>query len=454
MTELDLQTAAKWAAGKLVGDNVAFAAVGTDTRALPPRSLFVALRGPNFDGNNFIDAAFTSGAVAALTDNEAALNRRSGIVVDDPWRAFGEIAAGFRREIARCPWFAVTGTNGKTTTRRLLAHLLRTDGKNFCEPAANFNNLIGVPKTLLQSDAATEFGVLEMGTSGPGEIRRLAEIARPTVAAITNISAGHLLGLKSLDRIAAEKQEIFAFLPDDGLAIFPAANAAQFRPRLPRGVAAITFAVDAPAAVVATDLKTDEHGSRFRVEAQEFFLPLLGVHNVENCLIALIAARRFGVAFADAAAALVDFAPVAGRLQTTVFPAAGVTLIDDAYNANPASFRAAAQVLAAYPAKRRILLLADMGELGEQSRRLHQELGRWLAAAAIDVLLAVGDEMAALIESAGENNARQTLAHYRDTGALLTALRGQLQSGDVVLVKGSHATNMAHVAAELKRWLA
>ncbi|MDR0869118.1 MAG: UDP-N-acetylmuramoyl-tripeptide--D-alanyl-D-alanine ligase [Planctomycetota bacterium] len=447
MTELDLQTAAKWAAGKLVGDNVAFAAVGTDTRALPPRSLFVALRGPNFDGDNFIDAAFASGAVAALTGNEAALKRRPGIVVDDPARAFGEMAAGFRREIAQVPWFAVTGTNGKTTTRRLLAHILRAGGKNICEPAANFNNLIGVPKTLLQSDAATEFGVLEMGTSSPGEIRRLAEIARPTVAAITNISAGHLSGLKSLDRIAAEKQEIFAFLPDDGLAIFPAANAAQFRPRLPRGVEAITFAVDAPADVVATDIKTDEHGSRFCVEAQEFFLPLLGVHNVENCLIALIAARRFGIAFADAA--LADFAPVAGRLQTTV--AAGVTLIDDAYNANPASIRAAAQVLAAYPAKRRVLLLADMGELGDESRRLHQELGRWLAATAIDVLLAVGDEMAALIESASKNNPRQTLAHYRDTGALLTALRGQLQAGDVVLVKGSHATNMSRVAAELKK---
>jgi UDP-N-acetylmuramoyl-tripeptide--D-alanyl-D-alanine ligase len=344
------------------------------------------------------------------------------------------------------PWFAVTGSNGKSTTQRLTAHLLRTDGK-VCHPTANFNNFIGMPLTILTNTAATKFGVLELGTSNSGEIHRLTQIAMPTVAAITNIAPAHLQGLTSVDNVAKEKMDIFSFLPDDGLAIYPAAGryAEWFRRRIRQGVAQASFAIgeDPTATVTATEISTSPEGSEFVALGQKFFLPLLGRHNIGNALIAIIAARRFGIDLKTAADALATFVPVEGRMYVMKTP--HFVLIDDAYNANPASVAAAAATLTEFPAPRRVLILGDMGELGAQSEALHRETGQLLTQTNIETIIGVGEAMVHLAEEMSNKTAWQDIHYFATMASLLKELKNLLPAGAAILVKGSHAMNMRRV---------
>lgn len=447
--DLDLRTVAEWTGGRMSGENVKFSAVCTDSRKLTADSLFVALKGENFNGEKFIDAAFLAGAAGVLTSSADALDGRPGVVVPDTLFALGNLAHQYRWQRYLIPWAAVTGSNGKTTTRGLLAHILRAEGK-VLEPEANFNNLLGLPLTILRNDWETKFGVLEMGTNAPGEIRRLAEIATPTVAVLTGTAAAHLQGLGSVEGVAREKAEIFSLLPNDGLAVYPADNPFVniFREKIPNGVRHATFAVGAPADLSASEVTADDQGCRFTAGGQRFFLPLLGVHNISNCLAALLAARHFGVDFARAAEALATFKAVDARLQ--VIRHGGVTVINDAYNANPESMRAAAKVLLNFPAKRRLMVAGDMAELGVRSAELHAEMGKWLSREGLDVILAVGKEALALAENAHAQNARQVIRYFPSVLSLLGHLKTSVQPGDVILVKGSRVMGLERVVSALK----
>ncbi|MBP5232929.1 MAG: UDP-N-acetylmuramoyl-tripeptide--D-alanyl-D-alanine ligase [Planctomycetes bacterium] len=449
--EIDLQAAASWAGGKAANDDggVKITAVATDTRTLPAGALFVCLKGANFDGHKFVENAFLRGAVAAMVSDPAALGAHPGIVVPDTLAALGNLAHQYRWQHNLIPWAAVTGSNGKTTTRSLIAHILRAKGK-VCEPQANFNNLVGMPLTILGNGDDTRFGVVEMGTNHPGEIHRLAEIATPTVAVVTGLASAHLEGLGSLEGVAREKAEIFFRLPPDGLAVYPAQApyVHLLRARVPNGVRHATFSLEGPADLVPSDVNMGPDGSHFRADGQEFFLPLLGRHNVSNCLAALLAVRHFGVSFAEAAEALPSFKAVGERLQVISF--SNFTVIDDAYNANPESMRAAAQALLDYPAGRRVMVVGDMAELGPRSAELHAEIGKWLSRTGIDVILAVGKEALAVAENAHGQNARQIIRYFPSVLSLLGHLKTTIEQGDVILIKGSHSMNLDRVVSAIK----
>lgn len=447
---LNLGTLADWCGGKLAGGHAAEApvcGVSTDTRENLQGKLFVALKGPNFDGHNFLDVAFAGGAVAALVTDGPLLKDRPGIVVPDTVRAIGDMAHRYRWYGRLIPWVAVTGTNGKSTTRHMITHVLTKRG-GVCAPQKNFNNHIGLPLTILSNVEENDFGVLEMGTSGPGEIARLADIATPTVGVITNVGPGHLEGLGSVEGVAREKACIFNRLPQDGLAVYPSLG--EYAPILAAKakVRSATFAVEAHADMVAESVEIVPEGSRFTVRGIRFELPLLGRHNVSNCLAALLALEFLGVPLQDAANALAVIEPMPDRLQRVVTPQS--VILDDCYNANPASFHAAVRTMLDLPGGRKVAIVGDMLELGADSAALHAEIGRWLSQMGVDVILAVGKETLALAESAHSQNARQVVRHFRSVQSLMGHLGELVAPGDVILVKGSRGMRLERVVKALQ----
>jgi UDP-N-acetylmuramoyl-tripeptide--D-alanyl-D-alanine ligase len=317
-------------------------------------------------------------------------------------------------------------------------------------PPKNYNNLVGLPLTILNRDPEAWIGVLEMGTSAPGDIARLGRIANPTVGIVTTVGAAHLKGLRTLDAVAHEKAAVFETLPHDGVAILPGGHE-----RTDILLSHIhgnrrTFAVDAPGDLVATDVRANERGVRFLVEGTVVHLDLLGAHNVQNCLAALLAARHFDIPLEDAAAALEGMRSVAGRLERQKLR--HLVLYKDTYNANPGSLRAGVDTLLNIDAPRRVVVVGDMLDLGAESRALHREAGIWLAESGVDVVLATGKDALVLAEAAARHSARLLVRHYRTVHALLGDIGAMLQRGDHVLVKGSRAMNMERVTETLAAW--
>lgn len=447
---LNLGTLTNWAHGQLGGaqnGDIEICGVGTDSRDDLHGKLFVALKGPNFDGHNFLDTAFENGAAAALVMDGAQLKERPGIVVEDTVVALGDMAHGYRWHGNLIPWVGVTGTNGKSTTRHMIAHVLSTKG-GVCSPQKNFNNLIGMPLTILSNVEENRYGVLEFGTSAPGEIERLVSIANPTVSVLTNVGPAHLQGLGSIEGVAREKAMVFSQLPKDGLAVYPSQGeflhlfAEQCKTRH------ASFAVEAHADMVATEVQTGAEGSKFMVRGVPFYLPLLGRHNVSNCLAALLALEFLGIGLEESAEALARIQPMPERLQQ--IKTSHCMILDDCYNANPASFHAAVRTMMEMPGERRVAIVGDMMELGEGSTALHTEMGRWIAHMGVDCILAVGKDALALAESAHSLNARQTVKHFRSVQALLGHLPGLVRPGDVVLVKGSRGMRLERVVKSLQ----
>jgi UDP-N-acetylmuramoyl-tripeptide--D-alanyl-D-alanine ligase len=272
----------------------------------------------------------------------------------------------------------------------------------------------------------------------------------PTASIVTSVGPAHLEGFGSLEAVAEEKGSIYDLLPDDGLAILPQQD--PFTPTLQRHIhkRKVTYAVGWPADLTAEQVEATAEGSRFRARGVEVFLPLAGVHNVSNCLAAMLAAEYLGIGIEEAAAAVADMSPVHDRLERIVTP--HLVVLDDAYNANPGSLRAAAETLALFDAPRRIAIVGDMLELGEHSRALHKDAGRFLTTLEIDIILAVGPKSVALAEAASTASVRGTVRHYKTVAALLRQLPEFLTPGDLVLVKGSRGMKMERVVQALKRW--
>ena len=441
--------AAMLAGARIVGDPaVAIARVHSDTRTLRPGDLFVALRGERFDAHSFLGQAKASGAVAALAERGLAEAGIAGIEVADARVALGQLAAAWRRRFA-LPLVTVTGSNGKTTVTQMIASIFRAwRGDRAFATEGNFNNDIGVPLTLLRLRSTHRAGVVELGMNHPGEIAILAAMTHPTVALVNNAQREHLEFMASVDAVARENGSAIEALGDDGIAVFPAddAHAATWR-ALAGARSTMTFAESGDADVAGSARATD---AGWRVSARtahgviEFDLHAAGRHNVRNALAAVASALAAGCPTEAIAAGLAAFRPVRGRSQSRRFAWQGCerALVDDTYNANPDSVRAAIDVLAAMPAPR-WLVLGDMGEVGTQGPAFHREVGAYAASLGIESLWATGPESAST--AAPFAGARA----FAQVEALIEAL-GDAPAFASVLVKGSRFMRMERVVAALE----
>lgn len=428
--------------GRLQGGDATFTGVSTDTRGLAPGDLYVALRGERFDGHEFVARAASLGAAGALVERpqDVALPQ---IVVGDTLAALQRYAAAWRLRF-RGPVIGVTGSNGKTTVKEMIAAILRGVGPVLVT-RGNLNNHIGVPLTLLRIDDEHAHAVIEMGASGPGEIALLTRLARPNVGVITNAGPAHLEGFGSLDGVARAKGELFADLAADGVAVINADD-----PRSPVWYELagdrrrVTFGLEAGADVRARAIESDGGVTRFMLitpageAAVE--LPLAGRHNVLNALAAAAVATALELDPARIAAGLTGVAGVAGRLQSRPASVPGVSLIDDSYNANPASLAAAVSWLVAQSGDAWVAL-GDMAELGDGAEAAHAEAGRAARAAGVTRLFAVGPLSRHAVEEFGDG-----ATHYDDQESLIAALREALTPGVNLLVKGSRSARMDRVA--------
>jgi len=434
--------------GQLLGADASFNSVATDSRRDCTGQLFVALRGERFDGHDYVAAAQAQGAAAALVDRPLPLDLPQW-VVGDTRLALGALAGAWR---ARFPGrvAAVTGSNGKTTVKEMLAAILAQVGPTRATQG-NLNNDIGMPLTLLGArDEA--FLVLEMGANHPGEIAYMTAIGRPAVAVITNAGRAHLEGFGSLDGVADAKGEIAQGLPPEGVFVVPGDCAYTPRWReLAAGRTLLTFALDTPADLWAArdSIQThwDAEGFRTAFVANRggtlhpLALRLAGIHNVRNALAAAAGALALGVEVEAVRAGLLALTPIPGRLCPRT--CGGLRLIDDTYNANPDSLAAAVAVLTGLPG-RPWLALGDLGELGPSSEELHREVGRQARTAGVERLFCVGARSAAAAAAFGPG-----AEHFTDQAALAAGLRRSMTPDTLVLIKGSRAARMELVLSAL-----
>lgn len=445
--------------GRLVrGDlNSQARGVSTDSRTVQKGNLFVALAGPHFDGRAFLSQAFERGAVGALISGPWSLASTPdpGIIieVDDTLQALGDLARLWREPFS-LPLVGITGSNGKTTTKEMLAGILEQGGPTLKNPG-NLNNLIGLPLTLLGLGPEHRFAVLEMGMNRSGEIRRLSAIAGPTVGLITNIGPAHLEGLGSLEAISRAKGELFEALSQRDWAVInqddPRILELSTRCRSQK----ITFGLDSRAEVRAEGVRRDSTGLVFRLCAQgqrrEIRLPLPGRHNVGNALAAAAAALILGFSFDRIQGGLEGFNPPDHRLQ--IRPGKrGAHLIDDSYNANPASLQAALTTFQSLRQDRRGgLVLGDMLELGSSSQTAHQELGTRIGGLGVDYLVTIGQYTPALMaESLKGKRPPAKAVHCSSPTEVLEQLDRLIQADDWVLIKGSHGMALETIAAALQ----
>ncbi|MDD5349280.1 MAG: UDP-N-acetylmuramoyl-tripeptide--D-alanyl-D-alanine ligase [Chthoniobacteraceae bacterium] len=450
MDPTSLQQLAQWAHASLSCADAArtVTRVCTDTRGLEAGDLFVALRGEHFDGHHFVSAAAAAGAAAALVDTAFEGETPAGFAllrVEDTLRALQEIAASYRASLP-LRVLALTGSTGKTSTKDFTAAVL-SERFRVVKTEGNFNNHIGLPLTMLRASAADEIGIFEIGMNHPGEIAPLAALAAPDAAIITNIGSAHIEFLGSRAGIAQEKGLLAEALPASGFLVlndrdeFSDAIAARTR-------AGVVRSGIGRGELSATLLASGMDGSRFRVRAgeeeAEVILPVPGLHMIENALLALAAGRAFGVSLADGARGLSSSRLTHGRLERKTL--GGIHFLDDSYNANPDSMRAALRTLAVLPVTgARIAVLGRMGELGRESETGHRSVGRDAADAGVDLLIAVGGAEAGQLAEAARQGGLKNVHHVADPAAAAALLAENAHPGDLVLLKGSRAARMERV---------
>ncbi|VAW75345.1 UDP-N-acetylmuramoyl-tripeptide--D-alanyl-D-alanine ligase [hydrothermal vent metagenome] len=441
---LPLSEAARVLDAARYGTDVTFAGLSTDTRTIRKGNLFVALQGPNFDGHDYLQQAQRKGAVAA-TVSRIVKGTLPQVEVEDTRIALGRLAAYWRSRFD-LPLVAVTGSNGKTSVREMLAAILRPCGDTLVTHG-NLNNDIGVPLTLSGLSVTHRYAVIEFGANHPGEIAYLTDIARPTVAVVNNAAPAHLEGFGDLDGVAHAKGELFEHLSDDGICIINADDRyAGLWISLAASRRVITFGLTADADIRAT-WQGDMDGSDISLYTPSghvcFHLPLPGRHNVMNALAASAAAIALGVSPESIAHGLSAMHAVGGRWQPCK-GLQGARLINDTYNANPGSLSVALELLANHQGER-WLVLGDMGELGDVGEILHQQMGQQARDAGLRYLFALGSLAAEAAEAFGEGGEA-----FESLDTLVNRLREQLHPGVTVLVKGSRAMRMERVIDALR----
>lgn len=444
-----LSEAAAVAGGRLEGRDAEFAGVSTDSRSIERGMLFVALHGERFDGHEFVAGAAGRGAAGAVVSRaiDAPLPQ---VVVGDTLAALAAIAADWRARSGAIV-LGVGGSNGKTTTKEMLAAILAGAGATLAT-RGNLNNHIGVPLTLLRLEPGHRFAVIEMGANHPGEIAALAALAKPSIALVTNAGDEHLEGFGDLEGVARAEGEMYAALGTGGIAIVNADDtfAALWESMAPPGADILRFGIDARADVRAASIQGRIEAGAFATtftlaigkEEARVRIGLAGRHNVANALGAAAAAHAAGVGIRDIAAGLGRMKPVAGRLQLKPGPR-GSWLIDDSYNANPSSVRAGIDVLCALPGEH-WLVLGEMAELGDETEASHADVGDYARRAGVSRLFAMG---AAARHTADAFGARAMW--YADAPSLGNALAASLERGVTALVKGSRINRLERVVERL-----
>jgi UDP-N-acetylmuramoyl-tripeptide--D-alanyl-D-alanine ligase len=449
MNPLTLSQIAQFAGGSLSsGDGtIVIDRIGTDSRTIRTGELFVALRGENFDGHDFVESVATSGAMGALVDqqwNGDVPNNFALIRATDTLLAYQEIAANYRRSLV-LKVLSITGSNGKTSTKDFAASVLARKFR-VTKTEGNFNNHVGLPRTILEATSDDEVAVWEIGMNHPGEIAALSNIAAPDAAIITNIGVAHIEFMGSREAIAREKGALAEAVGPQGTVILNADDPFS------KGIAArshakVVFAGTTDGTVRATEIRQSADGSEFtilegahRCRAQ---LPVPGLHMVQNALLAVAAGRAFGLSIEECAAGLA-LAPLAkARLQ--IKQISGVDFLDDSYNANPDSMKAALRTLVELDTEgKRIAVLGEMRELGAESEPGHREVGETAATLKIDQLITIGDvaqRIAQGARAAGLNNV-SSVSSTREAADLLGEIAAP---GDLVLIKGSRAAKTEEV---------
>ena len=452
--QLSLQKALIWLTGaRCVGAvDVLVDRVHTDSRSLRAGDLFVALRGEKFDGSQFMAQAKAQGAVAVLCEPQgealAVANGLSALVVSDARRALGELAAGWRAQF-ELPLIAVTGSNGKTTVTQMVAAVLHAHApEHSLSTQGNLNNDIGVPLTLLNLRAHHRIAVVELGMNHPGEIAYLASLAKPTVALVNNAQREHQEYMGTVEAVAHENGAVLQALPAQGVAIYPADDTyTSVWAQLAGSRACRTFALheaDVSAAMVLWLSGAWQFTLKTREGTAPVRLHIAGRHNVKNALAAAACALSAGVDLTAVVQGLQAFEPVKGRSRALMLNMSAhvLSLVDDTYNANPDSVRAAIDVLSELPAPR-LMVLGDMGEVGDQGPQFHAEVGAYAAERGIDALYTLGDLCADAAAAFGQ------AYHFDSMSELLAAVQAHVQDFQSIVVKGSRFMKMEQVVQAL-----
>ncbi len=416
-----------------------------DSRTVAPGDLFFALRGPNHDGNVYVDEVFRKGAVAAVA-NEGGAGRV--LVVPDTLEALQSTAIW-----ALGRWggevIGVTGSAGKTSTKDVIAALLGSVmpvGKTI----GNLNNHVGVPLSILRLPSEARVAVLEMGMNHAGEIRALCAIAKPRIGVVTNVGHAHMEAFDSIEGVAAAKRELIESLPPDGVAVLNADDPLVSRFGAAHRGRTITFGIDSPADIRAERVQVTDHGVSFTVDGVAFESALVGRHSVSNILAGLAVASIFGISPAQLTEIVKNLAASSMRGQRLVQD--GVVILNDCYNSNPDAARVMIDVLRETPAQRRIAVLGEMLELGRWSESLHCDVGSYVAKSGIDVLVGIRGAACHLVDAARQAGLAENAAFFfPDAEAAGEHLRRMARPGDVILLKGSRGT---HVERALETFLA
>ena len=456
MITLTLTELAQAVNGELIGENLSINAISTDSRTLKIGDVFIALQGPTFDGHKFLTQASELGCSAVIVHKAQADLSIAQIIVKDTHKALGEIGAYVKAKVAP-KTVAITGSSGKTTVKDMVAAILSRLG-NVLATNGNFNNDIGVPLTLLRLEAQHDFAVVELGANHLGEIAYTSALVKPDVAIINNIAAAHLEGFGDLCGVARAKGEIFSGLTPEGVAIYNQDTqwADKWQWRL-TDKKVLRFSCKDIADCYSEQETLDENGcANFMlttsVGSTVIKLTVPGHHNVCNAVAAATIALEFGASLDDIRLGLAQMSEVKGRLNLHQLNSQ-TKLIDDTYNANVESINAASDLLASYPG-RRILILGDMGELGGEARRYHQEVGQHAKSKNIDDLLTLGVLSQNASEAFYQGQQGQS-QHFSSKENLLSRLQLLLQGEEqqvTILVKGSRSAHMEYVVADIIQW--
>lgn len=457
MIQMQLEAILETVCGTPIGriEPVGVSGVSVDSRTLQTGDIFFAIKGPHFDGHDFVSQAIDKGAACIVVSDSERFHakKQNGnlVVVENTVCALGRLGS-YHRGSVRARVIAVTGSNGKTTTKAMIGHVLCGSLKTRCA-LRSFNNSIGVPLTLLSAEPEDEWLVVEIGTDSPGEVAHLASLARPDIAVITSIGPAHLSGLGTLEGVAREKLSLLDHIPEGSLAVVNIDQPVTRR-LLPAQPAfeLVTTGAYQDADLRIAEVHTQGESITFPLSGgHTVTLPIPGKHNALNAASAFAVARHLQIPAEQIVKRFADFKLPDMRLH--IEHRGDMTVINDCYNANPASMKAALEVISGLTTPgRRVAIIGDMNQLGVQAQRLHEELGALIAATNIDVLMSVGDYASTVCAAARTHRHGNLELHASKTVDSLTSrLKRLLRPGDTILVKGSRALRLERVFQHMDR---